>query len=218
MTTRTLLVLGIASFLTLGCGLDRGTPLGRAAARGDLATMKTLLDAGADPNTGGRFTISPLALAARAGRLDAVELLLARGADPHKISGIAHWTPLLHALHKSQMPTALRLADTCAAPSRELDEALFMASGYGQTEAVKALLARGADPHSTFDDGETALTFATAGALDVDYAYSGCEEHTATVKALLAAAPDLTLAGSAGQHARRAAEQRGCAEMLTLRR
>src|SRR5262249_3474702 len=152
--------------------------------------------------------ISPLALAARAGRLDAIELLLERGADPHRISGIAKWTPLLHALHKNQIPAALRLAETCPAPSRELAEALFMAAGYAQTDAVKALLAPGADPHSTFDDGETALTFATAGAFDVDYAYSGCEEHTATVKALLAAAPDLALTGSAGRHARHAAEQR----------
>src|SRR5262249_6098815 len=143
-----------------GCMLEHGTPLGNAAARDDLAEMKTLLDGGADPNAGGLFAISPLASAARSGHLDAIELLLARGADPHRISGIAKWTPLLHALHKNQIAAALRLADTSKAPSRELDEALFMASGYAQTEAVEAFLARGADPHSKFDDGETALTFA----------------------------------------------------------
>jgi hypothetical protein len=59
------------------------TPLGWAAARGDLEVCRVLLDAGADPNDGGRDG-PPLIDAARAGRLDVVRLLLDRGADPTK--------------------------------------------------------------------------------------------------------------------------------------
>ncbi|HEX4824591.1 MAG TPA: ankyrin repeat domain-containing protein [Candidatus Polarisedimenticolaceae bacterium] len=212
MNIRTLALLALAGSLTFGC---RATPLGGAAAGGDLTAMKTLLDAGADPNAGGHFTISPLALAARTGHVDAIELLLARGADPHRGSGVNGWTPLLHALHKGQMPAAIRLAATCTAPSHELDQALFMAAGYAEAEAVQALLARGADPHYA-KDGETPLSVATAGAFDIDYAYGSCEAHVATVKALLRAAPDLALTGEAGKKARRAAEQRGCSDLLAL--
>jgi ankyrin repeat protein len=178
--------------------------------------MTALLDAGADPNAAGHFSISPLAVAARSGQIGAIELLLARGADPHRGSGVNGWTPLLHALHKNQIEAAKRLAATCQAPSPELDRALYMASGYAQTEAVRALLKDGADPRRTNAAGDNALAIAAEGAFDIDTTYAGCDAHTETVRALLAAAPDLTLTGEAGRKARRAVEQRGCSEMLAL--
>jgi ankyrin repeat protein len=192
------------------------TPLGSAAARGDLAAMTKLLDAGADPNGAGAFAITPLAVAARSGRVEAIELLLKRGADPHLGSGVNGWTPLLHALHKDQLAAAERLARTCEAPSAELDRALYMAAGYAQTASVEALLARGADPRRSYETGANALAHATAGAFDIDTSYRGCAAHTATVRALLAASPGLTLEGEAGREARRAAERRGCADLLAL--
>lgn len=155
-------------------------------------------------------------MAARNGEIAAIDLLLKRGADPHRGCGVNGWTPLLHALHKNQITAAKRLADTCSAPSVELDQALFMAAGYAQTDAVIALLARGANPDRTYGDGANALANATAGAFDIDYAYQGCKEHTDTVRALLAAAPELKLAGNAGGSARRAAQRRECTEMLAL--
>jgi hypothetical protein len=56
------------------------TPLLAATSRGDLAAMRLLLDAGADPNRRGAFSGTPLARAAWRGELDAARLLLDRGA------------------------------------------------------------------------------------------------------------------------------------------
>jgi ankyrin repeat protein len=177
--------------------------------------MTKLLAQGADPNAPGAHGITPLASAARSGRVEAIELLLARGADPHRGCGVNSWTPLLHALHKNQLAAAGRLMATCSAPSAELDEALFMAAGYAQTEAVAALLKRGADPRKDFGDGANAMSNAVSGAFDIDFSYRGCAAHTDTVRALLSV-PEARLHGGAGASARRAAERRGCAEMLSL--
>ena len=211
------LVLTVSLLAALpGCFLGGAdTPLGRAAARGDVTEMTSLLDHGADPNAPGSHGLTPLASASRSGRVDAIELLLARGADPHRGCGVNGWTPLLHALHKEQEAAALRLMATCSAPSAELDDALFMAAGYAQTQAVAALLKQGADPRKDFGDGANALSNAVAGAFDIDFSYRGCATHTETVRALLQAG-DLRLAGSAGASARHAAERRGCADMLAL--
>jgi hypothetical protein len=206
------LLLGALSGCFLG-GPD--TPLGRAAGGGNLAAMSALLDQGADPNAVGAHGMTPLASAARNGRVEAIELLLARGADPHRGCGVNGWTPLLHALHKDQPAAAKHLIATCTAPSAELDKALFMAAGYAQADAVAALLKRGADPRRDFGDGANALSNAVSGAFDIGFIYRGCATHTATVRALLAV-PGLRLQGSTGTAARRAAERRGCAEMLTL--
>lgn len=215
--SRTFPALALAATLALsGCMFGGGTPLAAAAAAGDLSAMTALLDKGADPNASGRLGMTPLAAAAREGRLEAIELLLKRGADPHRGCGVNGWTPLLHALHKDQIAAALRLAQTCSAPSPELDEALHMAAGYAQTEAVVALLRAGANPRRVLRDGSSALSNGAAGAFDIDTSYRGCEAHTATVRALLAAAPDLKLEGDAGRSARRSVERRGCTELLAL--
>jgi len=207
-----LLLVGALSACFLG-GPD--TPLRRAAGGGDVVAMTALLDHGADPNAPGAHGMTPLASAARNGRVEAIELLLARGADPHRGCGVNRWTPLLHALHKDQEAAAERLMTTSTAPSAELDDALFMAAGYAQADSVTALLKRGADPRKDFGDGANALSNAVSGAFDIDFSYRGCAAHTATVRALLTI-PGLELVGSAGASARRAAERRGCAEMLTL--
>lgn len=191
------------------------TPLGRASAAGDVDTMKVLLDHGADPNAPGAYGMTPLAAAARKGAVGAIALLLTRGADPHRGCGVNGWTPLLHALHKDQPAAAERLLSTCTPPSAELDDALFMAAGYAQTDLVAALLEKGADPRKDFGDGASALSNAVAGAFDIDFSYRGCEAHTETVRALLTV-PDVKLRGSVGAAARRSAEKRGCADMLAL--
>ncbi|HZT77117.1 MAG TPA: ankyrin repeat domain-containing protein [Vicinamibacterales bacterium] len=81
------LFLGLAlAAVGPGC-VDRPdiTPLMRAARTGDLATMRRLLDAGADPNE--RDVLNgwtPLFHAIHKGQLEAVRLLLDRGVNPNQ--------------------------------------------------------------------------------------------------------------------------------------
>eukprot|EP00075_Anas_platyrhynchos_P013633 XP_027302886.1 cyclin-dependent kinase 4 inhibitor B-like [Anas platyrhynchos] len=77
-------------------GPPRGSPLGNrlcsAAARGDLAEVRELLEAGADPNGTNSFGRTPLQWDRQirfrtgddAGQPRVAELLLQRGADPNR--------------------------------------------------------------------------------------------------------------------------------------
>ena len=58
------------------------TPLGSAAFRGDVATVKALLDTQSADTAADSWT--PLIWAARAGRVDVMTLLLDAGADPNR--------------------------------------------------------------------------------------------------------------------------------------
>jgi len=63
-------------------GTSDGTPLGYAAAKGQLETMALLAQAGAEVNHAGPEGTTPLMQAVEAGQLQAVEWLLQAGADP----------------------------------------------------------------------------------------------------------------------------------------
>jgi ankyrin repeat protein len=81
------LFLGLAvAAVGSGCGERRDiTPLMAAARIGDLAAMRRLLDAGADPNE--RDVLNgwtPLYHAIHKGQIDAVRLLLDQGIDPNQ--------------------------------------------------------------------------------------------------------------------------------------
>ena len=92
-----------------------------------------------------------------------------------------------------------------------------MAAGYGNAVAVRALLARGADPRPPDPAGRTALTEAIGGAWDIDYRWTGCGSHTDTVRALLAAVPDLAVPDTIWAHSALAkARRERCDEMLGL--
>jgi ankyrin repeat protein len=77
----------------LGARVDadpyRGTALTWAAVNGHTASVRALLELGADPNRRGTFGgpdhgegVTALHLAAQAGRLEVIRMLLGAGADP----------------------------------------------------------------------------------------------------------------------------------------
>ena len=70
--------------------------LSEAAAKGDLAQMKALLDAGANVNENGSDAQTPLSFAVRRGQTAAVQFLLDHGANPSLFDGFG-MTPLLSA-------------------------------------------------------------------------------------------------------------------------
>lgn len=79
------------------CGGDSSvTPLITAIDRGSVAEVKSVLDAGADPNRVGPGTLTPAIAAARRGDVEILRLLLERGADPRRNMS-DRWTALMSA-------------------------------------------------------------------------------------------------------------------------
>jgi ankyrin repeat protein len=141
------------------------TPLAKAAAAGDSAEVKALLESGAPPESASE-PWSPLTWAARAGREDSLRSLIDAGADPDRRDGGPNgWTPLLHAVHKNQAAAVRVLIAAGADVNRAAPNGLtplMLAAAQGEGEIVELLLDAGADPHVR--SGEmTALHHAVLG-------------------------------------------------------
>jgi hypothetical protein len=125
---------------------------------------------------------TPLVRAARAGDTTAIRRLVAGGADPNEPAGVNGWTPLLHAIHKNQLPSVKALLDAGAAidaPAPEGTTPLMMASGYGYTPIVELLLRRGAKTRLTNAKNENALDLAVTGTSDIDrFTLFQCQSST----------------------------------------
>jgi hypothetical protein len=159
--------------------------------------------------------LSPMAASARAGDAGEIKRLAAAGADLNAPSGVNHWTPLMHAIHKNQAAAVDALLEAGATVNAASGNttALIMAAGYGQTEIVRSLLKHGADPRLATRPGATALAAAVGGSRDSDdYTAGKCQ--TDTVKALLEHNPDLLIPGDS--EAVQTAKQGGCTEVLAL--
>lgn len=192
-------LLGTAMGLA-GCfGRGPETPLAHAAAKADATQVRSLLDAGADPNAMDGSRITPLMWAGRAGGVDTIRALIAGGAKlDTRDQAVNGWTALVHAIHKGQDDAAVELLDAGADPNIRCDggsTALMFASAYGNTRIVRVLLDRGADPHAEATGGVTALWNAAGGGglFDFTDGPSLGECHPDTVAALLEKAPDLRL-------------------------
>lgn len=97
--------------------------LARAGGDGDIAGIRGLLLAGANPNSHAGDAFQPLHIAAENGRTEAVRVLLDAGADVDIRDATWGWTPLM------------------------------LASNRGNTDLVRLLLARGADVTLQGSDG-----------------------------------------------------------------
>jgi hypothetical protein len=159
--------------------------------------------------------LSPVAASARAGDTDQIKRLAAAGADVNVPSGINHWTPLMHAIHKNQAGAVEALLDAGANVNAASGNttALIMAAGYGETEIVQILLKHGAEPRLATRPGATALAAAVGGSRDSDdYTAGKCQ--TGTVKALLERDPGLLIPSDS--EAVQTAKQGGCTEVVAL--
>lgn len=128
------------------------TPLADAARAGDVATIRSLIAQGADPNeAAGQNNWSPLLHAIHKGQIGSVNALLDGGADINRPSG-DNTTPLM------------------------------MAAGYGYTDIVQLLLKRGANPRIAGPDGVRALDLAVVGVADIDrFTLFQCQSDTVSV-------------------------------------
>ncbi len=194
MGMRHLALIILSVIVTIACHYGPNSPAAAAAAGGDVAGMKRMLDAGLDPNAHDSAGYTPLIAAARASNVEMIRLLISRGANPNlSDTAVNSWTPLLHAVHKSQPHAVAALLDAGANPN-EADPhgttPLMLAAGYGDTDIVKILLAHKANPRLPASDGLTALDLARSGVLDIDrFTIFHCQQDT--MNALLAADPKL---------------------------
>jgi len=184
----------LALYATVFIACHYGPSSSATASGNDVASMKRMLDAGADPNARDSAGCTSLIAAARAGNVAMIHLLTSRGADPNlRDAAINSWTPLQHAIHKAQPGSVSALLDAGANPNgTDANGAtpLMMAAGYGYADIVKILLARGANPRLATRDGITAIDLARSGVPDLDrFTVFDCQDDT--VKALLAADPKL---------------------------
>src|SRR2546430_2627587 len=128
------------AFLLLGCvrPYSEFTPLADAARAGDLATIRSLIARGADPNlAAGQNNWSPLLHAIHTHQNASVEALIDGGENITRLSG-------------------------------DGTTALMMAAGYGYNDTVQLLLRRGANPKIADPGGFHAIDLAVAGVADID--------------------------------------------------
>ena len=187
------------------------TPLSLACTNGNARVIARLLGAGADPNAALPGGETALMTAARTGAADAVELLLARGAAVGAREETRGQTALMWAAAQGHAAVISLLLDAgadiharasgpaSAATSSGSQAAVFrdysrrgridaftpllFAARAGRIDAVRMLLARGANVNDTAPNGASALVVAAVNA------------HWELAGQLLAAGADPNLAG-----------------------
>ena len=175
--------------LAAGAGVSTASrygvqPISLAAENGDAGILEALLAAGADPNAALPGGETVLMTAARTGDAEAVRVLLVRGADPNLRDGFRGQTALMWAAARNNAGAVHALAELGAdvraktgtvaraplgnrlfyAPPPTGFTALLFAARGGHVEAVRVLLAAGADVNDTLSDGQSALVVAVANA------------------------------------------------------
>jgi ankyrin repeat protein len=138
---------------------DGSTALHWAVYANDATEAARLIAAGANVNARNNFGVSPLALASKQGNAATINLLVKAGAAPNDPANFVNSaeTPLMHAARS------------------------------GSVDAVKALLAAGADVNAKETwNGQTALMWAAA------------EGHAPVVQALIAGGADIRMGSNAG--------------------
>lgn len=133
------------------------TALIRAASGGHLEAVELLLGMGADPrhlNSDGRDAL--IASSAK-GFVEIARMLLGRGAD-FNARDTEGWSALSIAAYNGHEDLVTLLGASVL--SKDLDEALLVASFNGDQRVISALLSQGADINSRSPEGKTPLMIA----------------------------------------------------------
>lgn len=141
---------------------DGTTALQWAIEEGKADIAQSLITAGANVNAANHFTMTPLAVALISGNSGMTETLLKAGANP-RISVPELGTPLLAAARMGDA-AAIRALLQAGVKVDEAEPAsgqtaLMVAAAEGHEEAIKTLIAAGADVKKRSEREETALFF-----------------------------------------------------------
>ncbi len=118
---------------------DRGTELHEAARRGDVAAVRTLLDAGVPVDIKSEYGATALSFACDKGRAEVVKLLIERGADINVADTFYQATPIVWAASNGHGEVVRLLVDAGA----DAAGALGMAVQRDKLDVVRAVLASG---------------------------------------------------------------------------
>ena len=161
--------------------VDGTTPLHWAVRHDDVATVKALLAAGANPRAENRYGVTPLSLACTNGNAAVVTLLLDAGADANAALRGGE-TALMTAARTGRLEVVKLLLARGADVNARLPQgqtALMWAAADGHPAVVEALLAGGAEFRKPLDSGFTPMLFAARAG------------HTDVIRALLKAGVDV---------------------------
>jgi serine/threonine-protein phosphatase 6 regulatory ankyrin repeat subunit B len=139
-------------------------PIDMACDRGDLDTVKTLVNYKAEFDTPRENSLSPMGTAAQRGFYQIVEFLLQQGAKPDT-PHVDGETALIQASQYGHTNVVKLLLDASADHSIQQEKghtALHIASKYNKLEVVKLLLEKGADSSIKNGNGYTAFDIANA--------------------------------------------------------
>ncbi|MSU47897.1 MAG: ankyrin repeat domain-containing protein [Opitutus sp.] len=184
---------------------DGMTALHWAARHDDLATVKALLAARANPNAQNRYGVTPLSLACTNGNAAIVTLLLDAGAAPNAPLRGGE-TPLMTAARTGRLATVQALLARGVNVDGKLaaggQTALMWAAHEGHTAVVEALITAGADFRSPVDSGFTPLLFAAR------------RGHAAVIGSLLKAGDDINEATKSAKNVTKKQPREGTSALI----
>lgn len=194
-----------------GADHDATAALWEAIARDDVAGAQQTIDAGADLESRGEGDATPLIAATKAGRTEIALVLLDAGADPNAQDAI-HDSAFLYAgaegLDDILRATLAHGADV-ASTNRFGGTALIPASEHGHVSTVRILIDAGVPLDHVNDLGWTAIHEAIVLG-------DGSADQVTTVRLLLEAGADPTLADGEGTTPRELAARAGFDDIVAL--
>jgi len=168
--------------------------LHKAAAHGSLDEIRTLLMGKADPNLPDKAGRTPLHVAAFESRYDAVRALVSGGSNINALENDRYDVITIAAVKDDirMVKLAIELGGNAAAITSRYDgTALIAAAHLGHDTVVQALIEAGAPLDHVNNLGWTAL-------IEAVVLGDGGKRHVATVKALVAAGANKTIADRDG--------------------
>ncbi len=220
---KSLLVLTIVSLFALAETASPQVPpsqseletyqgLHRAAADGNLRALSDAMEQGADINERDADGRTPFHVAAYQGKTEVMKALAAKGADVNALEGQAYDAVTIAAVadDAETLKAALELGNKASNITSPYDgTALIAAAHLGHDEVVRLLIEAGAPLDHVNNLGWTAL-------IEAVILGDGGPRHQATVRHLVAAGADKSLADRGGVTPLEHAKQRGYAEIVQL--
>jgi ankyrin repeat protein len=228
----------IAEVVTLGDGTDdlMGTALTKAASVGDLATVRNLVEKGADVNEKIKDGTGRTALikAAEKGHIDIVRYLIGKGADVNYKATMSGDTALEDAAAGGYINIVGLLIEKGALVNNGGVAPLVAAAEKGHADVVRFLIEKGADVNANNGNGTALMASAAGGYMDIvqlllekganvnvnvggtALIFAARKGDTGIVQALINKGADLNAADSTGYTALSLAEAGGHADTVQV--